>query len=45
MMAQFVGDVKAGRHQGGGWPNTCYGMSKLGVIAYTKVKQGGSADV
>ncbi|CAN0462792.1 unnamed protein product [Ectocarpus sp. 12 AP-2014] len=37
MMAQFVGDVKAGRHHGGGWPNTCYGMSKLGVIAYTKV--------
>ncbi|CAM9499581.1 unnamed protein product, partial [Hapterophycus canaliculatus] len=37
MMTEFVHDVKAGRHQGGGWPNTCYGMSKLGVIAYTKV--------
>lgn len=37
MMTEFVRDVQAGRHQDGGWANTCYGMSKLGVIAYTKV--------
>lgn len=39
MMTDFVQDVKAGRHQEAGWPNTCYGMSKLGVIAYTKVRR------
>ena len=38
MMTEFVGDVKGGRHREGGWPNTCYGMSKLGVIAYTNVR-------
>lgn len=38
MMTEFVGDVKGGRHREGGWPNTCYGMSKLGLIAYTNVR-------
>ncbi|MEM7655641.1 MAG: hypothetical protein AAF399_05890 [Bacteroidota bacterium] len=38
MMTDFVHDVKAGRHEQNGWPNFCYGMSKLGVIAYTKAR-------
>lgn len=33
----FVGDVEAGKHAENGWPNTCYGMSKLSVIAYTRL--------
>ncbi|CAM9893132.1 unnamed protein product [Pylaiella littoralis] len=37
MMTEFIGDAKSGRHRNNGWPNTCYGMSKLGVIAYTHV--------
>lgn len=37
MMTDFVDDVKAERHGAKGWPNSCYGMSKLGLIAYTKV--------
>lgn len=37
MMTEFVDDVKAERHDTKGWPGTCYGMSKLGLIAYTKV--------
>lgn len=37
MMNKFVEDVKAGNHQSEGWPSTCYGMSKLGLIAYTNV--------
>jgi len=36
-MNLFVVDVKSGRHSGAGWPSTCYGMSKLGVIALTRV--------
>ena len=41
MMTEFVSDVKAGRHSEQGWPNTCYGMSKLGLIAYTNVRRRG----
>lgn len=41
MMTDFVTDVKAGRHSEHGWPNTCYGMSKLGLIAYTHVRAEG----
>lgn len=37
LMSKFILDVEAGRHAAEGWPNTCYGMSKLGLIAYTKV--------
>ncbi|CAN0057763.1 unnamed protein product, partial [Laminaria digitata] len=37
MMTEFVDDVRAARHDAKGWPNSCYGMSKLGLIAYTKV--------
>ena len=37
LMREFVTDVEAGTHSKNGWPDTCYGMSKLGVIALTKV--------
>jgi carbonyl reductase 1 len=36
-MNNFVRAVETGVHQQEGWPNTCYGMSKLGIIALTKV--------
>ena len=36
-MNTFVKEVEAGIHAQNGWPNTCYGMSKLGIIAYTKI--------
>mmetsp|Transcript_99760 Transcript_99760/g.145831 ORF Transcript_99760/g.145831 Transcript_99760/m.145831 type:complete len:285 (+) Transcript_99760:60-914(+) len=37
MMTQFVQDVENGVHAEKGWPNTCYGTSKIGLIALTKV--------
>ena len=37
LMHQFVDDVEGGVHSNNGWPNTCYGTSKLGVIALTKI--------
>lgn len=37
MMSVFVHDVEAGSHTAHGWPNTCYGTSKLGVIALTRI--------
>jgi carbonyl reductase 1 len=37
MMEQFVADVESGMHILKGWPNTCYGMSKLGIIALTRI--------
>lgn len=39
LMSEFVEDVKSGNHRSKGWPNTCYGMSKLGLIAYTNVRK------
>ena len=36
-MREFVQAVETGVHAEQGWPNTCYGMSKLGIIALTKV--------
>ena len=36
-MLAFVRDVENGSHRENGWPNTCYGMSKLAIIALTKV--------
>lgn len=36
-MNKFIIDVESNQHEANGWPNTCYGMSKLGVIAMTKV--------
>jgi len=37
MMLNFVKAVESGSHVDAGWPNTCYGMSKLGIIAMTRV--------
>jgi len=37
LMEQFVSDVQDGSHAGKGWPNTCYGVSKVGVIALTRI--------
>lgn len=33
----FVDDVKAGSHAARGFPNSCYGMSKLCLVAFTKI--------
>lgn len=33
----FIHDVEAGVHSENGWPSTCYGFSKLLLIAYTKL--------
>ena len=37
LMREFVRDVEGGVHAERGWPNTCYGMSKLAIIALTRV--------
>jgi carbonyl reductase 1 len=37
LMQKFVSDVEDGTHAQKGWPNTCYGVSKLGIIALTKI--------
>ncbi|KAL7554544.1 hypothetical protein ACHAWF_018003 [Thalassiosira exigua] len=37
LMERFVSDVEGGVHAERGWPNTCYGASKLGVIALTRI--------
>jgi len=37
LMLTFQTDVEAGTHATSGWPSSCYGMSKLGLIAYTKI--------
>ena len=37
LMRTFVRDAEAGEHVANGWPNTCYGVSKLGLIALTRV--------
>lgn len=37
LMEGFVEAVQNGTHEQKGWPNTCYGTSKLGVIAMTKI--------
>merc|ERR1712217_773078 len=37
LMTQFVVDVETGVHASNGWGHTCYGMSKLGLIALTRV--------
>lgn len=36
-MQDFVEAVESGNHSKDGWPNTCYGTSKAGVIALTRV--------
>jgi carbonyl reductase 1 len=37
MVREFQADVEAGTHAAKGWPNTCYGMSKLALIACGRV--------
>jgi len=37
IMCSFVSDAEAGMHQARGWPNTCYGVSKMGLIAMSRV--------
>lgn len=37
VLQTFVQDVQAGCHASKGWPNTCYGMSKVGIIALTRI--------
>ncbi|KAL9189289.1 hypothetical protein ACHAXT_011779 [Thalassiosira profunda] len=37
LMQQFVSDVEGGTHAQKGWPNTGYGVSKLGIIALTRI--------
>jgi carbonyl reductase 1 len=37
LMHAFVSDVEAGVHAAEGWPNTCYGLSKLGLIALNNI--------
>jgi len=37
LMDHFVASVQGGTHQRDGWPSTCYGMSKLGLTAFTKI--------
>ena len=36
-MNEFVTAVENNNHDARGWPNTCYGTSKLAVIALTKI--------
>jgi NAD(P)-dependent dehydrogenase (short-subunit alcohol dehydrogenase family) len=36
-MQRFVTDVEEGVHEKKGWPNSAYGMSKLGVVALTRI--------
>jgi carbonyl reductase 1 len=38
-MTKFIEDVKAGTHSQLGWPNTAYGVSKLGVSLMTPIQQ------
>ena len=44
IMNQFEADVQAGVHKQQGWPNSNYGMSKLAVVAATKIWAREEAD-
>jgi carbonyl reductase 1 len=37
LVDEFINDVQLSKHQENGWPNSNYGMSKLAVIALTKI--------
>ena len=37
LMRDFVAEAEAGTHAAAGWPNTGYGVSKVGVIAMTRI--------
>jgi carbonyl reductase 1 len=36
-MEDFIRTVQDGSHASKGYPNTCYGMSKCGIIAWTRI--------
>jgi carbonyl reductase 1 len=36
-MSQFILDAKNGSHLSNDWPNTSYGVSKVGIIAMTRI--------
>ncbi|KAH8095999.1 hypothetical protein JL720_3338 [Aureococcus anophagefferens] len=36
---------RAGTHEAAGWPNTCYGVSKVGIIAMTRALARAEPDV
>lgn len=36
-MNQFIENVRDGTHKANGWPNTTYGVSKIGLNAYTRI--------
>ncbi|OCT93789.1 hypothetical protein XELAEV_18011460mg [Xenopus laevis] len=38
LMEKFVEDVKKGVHQKEGWPNTAYGVSKIGVTVISRIQ-------
>ena len=37
LMERFVSEAERGTHAANGWPDTCYGVSKIGMIALTRV--------
>ena len=45
LMRSFVAAVEAGTHEAAGWPNTCYGVSKVGIIAMTRALARAEPDV
>lgn len=38
LMAKFVEDTKKGVHEKEGWPNTAYGVSKIGVTVLSRIQ-------
>ena len=44
LMRAFVDAAEAGTHAEQGWPNTGYGVSKIGIIAMTRVLAHDNAD-
>lgn len=44
LMQRFVDEAKSGEHKQGGWPDTAYGVSKLGltvrIVVRTRTKKG-----
>ncbi|KAG8590980.1 hypothetical protein GDO81_006997 [Engystomops pustulosus] len=38
LMEKFVEDAKNGVHQKSGWPNTAYGVSKIGVTVLSRIQ-------
>mmetsp|Transcript_14422 Transcript_14422/g.45835 ORF Transcript_14422/g.45835 Transcript_14422/m.45835 type:complete len:150 (-) Transcript_14422:21-470(-) len=45
LMREFLGAVEDGTHAQAGWPGTCYGLSKLGLIAWTRAMARDEAGV